>query len=107
MKIIDKDILTRRYHTFDHRIDEEVYEKINKSYNRKKTVEIEYFNTKSAEIIERMIDVYYKDRRYVIGYCHIRKAIRKFRTSRIISAKITDKNYSIPGDFDKNKFTNL
>ena len=58
----------------------------------------------SAEFSKRKIDIYYKSRRYTIGYCHLRKDIRKFRTSRISSAKITNETYQIPKDFDKNQY---
>jgi predicted DNA-binding transcriptional regulator YafY len=59
---------------------------------------------KTAEFIKRNIDIYYTSAKYTIGYCHLRKAIRKFRTSKIASAKLIDKNYTIPIDFNKNKY---
>ena len=68
-----------------------------------KTVEISYFNMDGAEFKKRKLDIYYKSRKYTIGYCHLRKGIRKFRTSRIASAKLTDDNYKIPENFNKNK----
>jgi len=95
--------LRRRYSTFSNEIDEKVYSIIEKAFNSLKTIEIEYFNMESAEINKRLLDVYYKSRKYIIGYCHLRKAIRKFRTSRIVSAKITSECYKVPLDFDKNK----
>ena len=58
----------------------------------------------SAEFSKRKVDVYYKSRKYVIGYCHLRKGIRKFRISRIAFAKLTNDNYKIPGGFDKNEY---
>ena len=99
-----KTVLRRRYDTFNNEIDESVYRKIENAFNNKKTVEIGYFNMSSAETRKREIDVYHKTRKYVIGYCHLRKAIRKFRTSRIVTAKLTDKNYKIPDNFDKNRY---
>ncbi len=99
-----KTVLRRRYDTFNNEINESVYRKIENAFNNKKTVEIGYFDMASAETRKREIDVYHKTRRYVIGYCHLRKAIRKFRTSRIVSAKITYKGYTIPDNFDKNRY---
>ena len=58
----------------------------------------------SAEFSTRKLDIYYKSSKYVIGYCHLRKGIRKFRTSRISSAKLTNETYQIPKNFDKNKY---
>jgi predicted DNA-binding transcriptional regulator YafY len=58
----------------------------------------------SAQFNKRQIDVYYASARYTIGYCHLRNAMRKFRTSRIASAKLTDKTYKIPKNFNKNDY---
>ncbi|MBU3957638.1 MAG: WYL domain-containing protein [Nanoarchaeota archaeon] len=101
---INKNILRRKYDTFNSETDEKVYSKIEKAFNERRIIQIGYFDMGSAEIIKREIDVYHKTRRYVIAYCHLRNAIRKFRTSRMVSAKLTDKNYSIPADFDKNRY---
>ena len=101
---IDKDFLRKKYHTFNNDVDEKVYSLIEKAFNQLKTVEITYFNMESAEFNKRKLDVYYKSRKYVIGYCHLRKDIRKFRTHRIASAKLTNDNYKIPEDFDKNRY---
>ena len=99
-----KTVLRRRYDIFNNEINESVYRKIENAFNNQKTVEIGYFDTASAETRKRKINVYHKTRKYVIGYCHLRKAIRKFRTSRIVTAKLTDKNYRIPDNFDKNRY---
>lgn len=101
---IHKKILRRRYDSFNSEIDEGVYKKIEKAFTELKTVEIEYFNMERAEFDKRKIDVYYKSRRYIIGFCHLKKAIRKFRTSRIGSAKITQNKYKTPVDFNKNDY---
>jgi len=79
-----KTVLRRRYDTFNNDINESVYNKIENAFNNKKTVEIRYFDISAAETRKRQIDVYHKTRKYVIAYCHLRKAIRKFRTSRIV-----------------------
>jgi len=101
---IKKQILRRKYGTFNNDIDEYVYHKIEEAFNQRKTVEIGYFDMKSAEIKNRQIDVYHKTRKYVIAYCHLRKDMRKFRTSRIVTAELKEKTYKIPKDFDKNNF---
>ena len=101
---IIKTFLRRKYSTFNNEVDEKTYAKIEKAFNSLKTIEISYFNMESAEFSKRKIDVYYKSRRYVIGYCHLRKAIRKFKTSRIASAKLIEEKYKIPEDFNKNSY---
>ncbi len=101
---IDKDFLRKKYHTFNNEIDERVYSIIEKAFSRLKIIEITYFNMESADFSKRKLNVYYKSSKYVIGYCHLRKDIRKFRTSRIASAKLTSDSYEIPADFDKNRY---
>ena len=101
---IDKEFLRQKYHTFNNRIDQGVYSTLKKAFEQLKSVEIEYFNMESAEFRKRKINVYYTSAKYTIGYCQLRKAIRKFRTSRIKSAKLADSSYKIPKNFDKNKY---
>ncbi len=101
---INKNFLRKEYHPFNNEISEEVYDVIEKAFEDLKTIEIEYFNMQTAEFKKRKIDVYYKSRKYVIGYCHLRKDMRKFRTSRISSAKLTKTKYKIPEDFNKNNY---
>jgi predicted DNA-binding transcriptional regulator YafY len=100
----NKTVLRRRYNTFNNEINESAYGKIEDAFDNRKTIEIGYFDMASAETRKREVDVYYKNRKYVIGYCHLRKSIRKFRTSRIVSTKLTNKDYTIPENFDKNKY---
>lgn len=101
---IIKDFLRRKYSTFNNEIDEKVYAVIEKAFDKLKTVEIGYFDMESAEVKKRPLDIYYKSRKYTIGYCHLKNAIRKFRTSRIVYARIIDKNYTIPNNFDKKDY---
>ena len=100
----NKTILRRKYDSFINEINESVYRKIEEAFNDLKTIQIGYFDMGSAAVKERQIDVYHKTRKYVIAYCHLRKAMRKFRTSRIVSARPTSKGYKIPKDFDKSKY---
>jgi predicted DNA-binding transcriptional regulator YafY len=103
-KELDKEFLRIKYHPYNNTIDEKVYATLKNAYKKLTTTEIKYFDMNTAEFIKRHIDVYYTSAKYTIGYCHLRKAIRKFRTSKIASAKLTDKNYTIPNDFNKNKY---
>jgi|SRR3989338_4416016 len=101
---MEKESLRRKYHTYNNTIDQGVYTRLRKALERLRAVEISYFSMESAEFTKRRVDVYYTSSRYTIGYCHLRKAMRKFRTSRIASAKILDKRYKIPKNFDKNGY---
>jgi predicted DNA-binding transcriptional regulator YafY len=101
---IDKDFLRRKYPTYNNYINDRVYSTLKKALGQLKTTQIEYFNMDSSEFSKRNIDVYYTSSKYTIGYCHLRKAIRKFRTSRIAKTKITDSKYSVPKGFNKNDY---
>ena len=103
-KKVDKKVLRRKYDSFNNEIDEREYAVLERAFAKLNTVEIEYFNMERAEFDKRKIDIYHKSRRYTIGYCHIKRAIRKFRTSRIASVKLTNDNYKIPKDFDKKSY---
>lgn len=101
---IDKDFLRQKYHPYNNEINERVYSTIEDGFNKNQTIEISYFDMDRAEFKKRKIDVYYKSRRYTIGYCHLRKAIQKFRTSRIASAQLTSKTYQLPEGFNKDSY---
>ena len=101
---IDKNILRRKYHSYVAEVDEEVYSKIEKAFNQRRIIEIEYFSMARGEATKRKIEIYYKSRRYIIAFCHLRNDIRKFRTARIIKAKLTKEKYTIPESFDKREY---
>ncbi|MEK6938212.1 MAG: WYL domain-containing protein [Nanoarchaeota archaeon] len=101
---MDKDFLRQKYHTYNNPIDEKVYHTLKNALEQLRTVEISYFNMDNAEFKRRKINVYYTSARYTIGYCHLRKEMRKFRTSRIASAIPTNQTYTIPKNFDKNDY---
>mgnify|MGYP001583368083 FL=1 len=103
-KEIDEIFLRKKYHTFNNEIDENSYATLERAFKQFKTVEIAYFDMKTAEFNKRKLDIYYKSRKYIIGYCHLRKGIRKFRTSRIASVNTTNLHYRIPQHFDKNDY---
>lgn len=101
---IDKDFLRQKYHPYNNQINEKTYSILKKALDQLKTIEIGYFNMDSAEFKKRRIDIYYISTKYTIGYCHLRNSIRKFRTNKIASAKLTNQNYRIPKNFNKNKY---
>ncbi|MFA5399509.1 MAG: WYL domain-containing transcriptional regulator [Dehalococcoidia bacterium] len=41
---------------------------------------------------------------YLIAYCHQARRVRTFKIDRIIDIALLDEHYSIPADFDANKF---
>ena len=62
------------------------------------------YQPEKEEASEREFDPYgitfRRGRWYVVGWCHLRQAIRSFRMDRILEAKITDVHFSPPENFD-------
>jgi len=63
-----------------------------------------YARQGSAEPTRRDFDTYALVHRagwwYVVGFCHLRNAMRLLRVDRIRSVEILDTSYAIPADFD-------
>jgi predicted DNA-binding transcriptional regulator YafY len=57
----------------------------------------------SAET-ERRLDpygiVYRRGRWYTVGWCHLRRGVRVFRLDRVLSAQLSDEEFTPPSDFD-------
>ena len=60
--------------------------------------------------MERVIEPYFIEpaapghASYVVGYCHLKNAVRTFKIERIESAQLSSETYTIPPDFDANEF---
>ncbi|MBX3083390.1 MAG: YafY family transcriptional regulator [Anaerolineae bacterium] len=67
-------------------------------------VRLVYQSGNQSEIQEREFDPYALAYRagwwYVIGYCHLREAVRSFRVDRIHQLDVLTMPYQIPADFD-------
>jgi len=98
---VDKEITARKYGGFSRGPDERVYRTLEKAFEGRRTAKIDFFSPGQENITQREIDIYYLSRRYIVAYCHLRRAIRKFRADRFVTAKITDERYTIPADFNK------
>jgi predicted DNA-binding transcriptional regulator YafY len=44
----------------------------------------------TSKTSKREVDIYYLSRKYMIAFDHLREAMRKFRTSRVMKAKINE-----------------
>jgi predicted DNA-binding transcriptional regulator YafY len=73
-------------------------------------VKITYRTYDAKKAIERTIEPYFIEpaatghASYVVAYCHYAGAIRIFRIGRIESIHPTEETYTIPSDFDANKY---
>lgn len=101
---INKKILVRKYSDWTNVARSSIINKVEKAFQNDQTLEIEYFNLDEGESVKRAVDIYAKNVRYIVGYCHLRKAIRKFRISRIVKAKVLEKTYKIPDNFNKKDY---
>ncbi len=79
---------------------------LKQAFAQRRTLEIEYSSPRNnaGQKQTRQIDIYSFDLGTIIAYCHLRKAIRTFKTRRILSAKLTENNYKIPADFKPQEF---
>ena len=73
-------------------------------------VKIAYQSLPAEKVTERTIEPYFIEpaavghASYVIAYCHLTKSLRTFKIERIEAIDATSEPYTIPPDFDANKF---
>lgn len=73
-------------------------------------VKITYRALEAEQATERVIEPYFIEpaaaghSSYVFAYCHRAGEIRNFKIERIEDAQITEETYTIPADFDANKY---
>jgi predicted DNA-binding transcriptional regulator YafY len=79
-------------------------EKLRCALRARKSVRMVYQGGEQPESLERAFDPYALAYRqgwwYVIGYCHLREAIRSFRVDRIQQLEGLDTSFQVPADFD-------
>jgi len=84
--------------------------KLAEAWMSQRQVRITYQALGAAKAIERVIEPYFIEpaasghASYVIGYCHLKKDIRVFKVERIVSVVPNAETYTIPPDFDANKY---
>jgi predicted DNA-binding transcriptional regulator YafY len=81
-----------------------ILEKLRFAARERRQVLALYQSQKDSKGAKRKIDPYALVFRsgwwYLVGYCHLRTALRTFRVDRIQSLKILEKSFEIPVDFD-------
>ena len=67
------------------------------------SVKIQYYKSSEAQSQYRMFNpyriIYWNNKWYVIGFCHLRNDIRSFRVDRIESLVLTENKFNQPEDF--------
>jgi len=79
-------------------------EKLRRAVRENRRVSMAYHSGNSPHGEVRELDPYALVHRigwwYVVGYCHLRLALRTFRVDRIAALTLTAQTFSVPGDFD-------
>lgn len=75
---------------------------LTKATQQSQQVQLRY--TTREHVSERVVDpyavVYHQARWYVVGYCHLRQAIRSFRLDRIVQALPLESKFARPANFN-------
>ena len=96
-------------------MDPDLYETLQRSLADQQRLHIEYYSFTSDEITTRDFDPYVLEIRegrwHLVGYCHLRQAVRDLRVSRIRKATLLQEHYHTPSNFyenhQKNRFQHL
>lgn len=76
---------------------------IDQALAQRRRLRIEYVSSEDSDSLgfkkSRLVDVYQvKPNGNIEAYCHLRRGVREFRTSRILKAELTDATYTLPQD---------
>ncbi|MBS4174657.1 YafY family protein [Bacillus sp. FJAT-49736] len=87
---------------------DETLELLEQAVAEEATLFLEYRKRNGDEPSNRKLDPYgivnWKNRWYVVGYCHLRNEIRSFRVDRILSLSRTDQTFERPIEFSARGF---
>lgn len=79
-------------------------EKLRRAVRENRRVSMTYHSGTNPHGETRELDPYALAHRtgwwYVVGWCHLRNALRTFRVDRIAALALTDQTFTVPADFD-------
>ena len=79
-------------------------EKIRQGARQRRQIKMMYQGSTSLEATERQVNPYALVHRggwwYLVGYCHLRQALRTFRVDRIQGLEILNQSFQMPEEFD-------
>jgi len=87
-----------------------VLAKLAEAWTSQRRAKITYRSLPAAKATERIIEPYFIEpaapghSSYVIAYCYRAGELRIFKVERIEMIELTDETYTIPADFDANKY---
>jgi proteasome accessory factor B len=83
--------------------DLKIFRTLAEAVRRQRSLRLVYWTASRDDITERTVDPYHLalvgDTWYLIGYCHLRRAILMFATARVRSARQTGASFIRPADF--------
>jgi predicted DNA-binding transcriptional regulator YafY len=85
-------------------------EMLSRAWIDRRKAKIWYWTLGERSPKERIIEPYFiqpaavEHANYVIAYCHLSKEIRTFKIERIRGVELLDECYTVPQDFDANKY---
>ncbi len=90
------------------KIRTKVWKAVFNALNTNRVLEMEYLTPGTKQPKKRKLNPYhilgFKGEWYVIGYCHLRKEVRIFAISRILTARLIRTEFKIPEDFNIDDF---
>jgi predicted DNA-binding transcriptional regulator YafY len=89
----------------DYRRFREIVNRINDAALQRRTIDMIYRTmSRGGEETRRQVDPYrimfFDGTFYLIGWCHLRQAVRMFVLDRIRMLTVTDESFEVPDDFD-------
>jgi predicted DNA-binding transcriptional regulator YafY len=87
-----------------------VMTKLAEAWTSRRRVKISYWSLPSAKATGRIIEPYFIEpaapgrSSYVVAFCHLARELRIFKIERIEAIELTDESYTIPQDFDANRY---
>lgn len=89
-------------------VDEKIMETVTAALRERRIISVRYYTGYSGVESDREIEVYhirnYHGDWYIIGYCHKGKQIKIFAVSRIRKAKLTNRYFDVPEEFDVKEY---
>lgn len=101
-------LVTTGMHRTDHTSLAPVLAKLRRAAREQRSVRIVYQSPGQPEPLKRDVDPYALAHRrgwwYVIGHCHLRRAMRTFRVDRIRELTVLAEPFDLPPDFDVHEY---
>ncbi|MEG0834567.1 MAG: WYL domain-containing protein [Christensenellaceae bacterium] len=101
--------------TMTENIDEKTLQTLTTAVSEKRCIDVSYSSFSKGETVQRRFDPYVLEIRegcwHSIGFCHLRKAVRDLRVSRMNKICVTDEKFEIPQrfyeEYQKTRFDKL